>query len=123
MSTKKKIEPLKQPNVGRSFIVNQNTCLFNVHVRSLDGTARVFRANVFTRGQRGLNANFRRFTVSTDGQNKQKVDTYNGTARITYDAGPVSLISVTSYWDGDATSVGDVDGGFGCGFDDRTAHG
>ena len=90
--------------------------LLSGQARSLDGTARVFRANVFTRGQRGLNANFRRFTVSTDGQNKQKVDTYNGTARITYDAGPVSLISVTSYWDGDATSVGDVDGGFGASF-------
>ena len=50
--------------------------LLSGQARSLDGTARVFRAKVFTRGQRGLNANFRRFTVSTDGQNKQKVDTY-----------------------------------------------
>ena len=80
--------------------------------RSLDGTARLFRANVFTRGERGLNANFDRYRVSTDGKNEQRVDTQNATARLTYDAGPVSLISVTSYWQGDATSVGDVDGGF-----------
>ena len=84
--------------------------------RSLDGTARVFRANVFTRGQQGLNSNFNRYRVSTDGKNEQKVKTQNASARLTYDAGPVSLISVTSYWQGDATSVGDVDGGFGANF-------
>lgn len=84
--------------------------------RSLDGTARLFRANIFTRGQQGLNANYNRYRVSTDGKNEQKVDTQNASARITYNAGPVSLISVTSYWHGDATSVGDVDGGFGANF-------
>ena len=90
--------------------------LLTGQVRSLDGTARVFRANVFTRGEQGLNNNFNRYRVSTDGQNEQKVDTQNASARITYDAGAVSLISVTSYWHGDATSVGDVDGGFGANF-------
>jgi iron complex outermembrane receptor protein len=84
--------------------------------RSLDGTARLFRANVFTRGQQGLNSNFNRYRVSTDGKNEQRVKTQNASARITYDAGPVSLISVTSLWKGDATSVGDVDGGFGASF-------
>jgi iron complex outermembrane recepter protein len=85
-------------------------------IRSLNGTARVFRANVFTRGQQGLNANFNRYKVSVDGQNEQKVDTYNIASRYTYDFGPVSLISVTSYWHGKANSVGDVDGGFGASF-------
>ena len=90
--------------------------LLGGQIRTLDGTARVFRANVFTRGQAGLNANFRRNQVSVDGRNEQEVDTWNLSARISYDAGPVDLISVTSYWDGDATSVGDVDGGFGANF-------
>ncbi len=90
--------------------------LLGGQIRSLDGTARVFRANVFTKGQSGLNANFRRNQVSVDGQNEQEVDTWNLSARITYDAGAVDIISVTSYWDGDATSVGDVDGGFGANF-------
>ena len=84
--------------------------------RSLDGTARVFRANVFTKGQTGLNSNFNRYRVSTDGKNEQKVDTQNATARITYDAGPVSLVSVTSLWKGTSNSVGDVDGGLGAFF-------
>ena len=90
--------------------------LLSGQVRSLDGTPRLFRANVFTRGQTGLNGNFKRRQVSVDGKSNQEVNTYNGTARITYDAGAVSLISVTSYWDGNATSVGDVDGGFGASF-------
>jgi iron complex outermembrane receptor protein len=84
--------------------------------RSLEGTARVFRANVFTRGQRGLNGNFNRYRVSVDGANDQSVDTQNASARITYDAGAVSLISVTSLWNGSSSSVGDVDGGFGANF-------
>lgn len=90
--------------------------LLGGQVRSLVGTARLFRANVFTRGQEGLNANFVRNRVSVDGKNDQSVDTWNLSARLTYDAGPVSLISVTSYWNGTATSVGDVDGGFGASF-------
>lgn len=90
--------------------------LLSAQYRNLDGTARVFRANVFTRGRRGLNANFDRFAVATDGQNEQEVETYNFSARISHDFGPFSLISVTSYWAGDATSVGDVDGGFGANF-------
>jgi iron complex outermembrane recepter protein len=90
--------------------------LLTGQIRSLNGTARVFRANVFTRGQQGLNANFNRFSVGVDGQNEQEVDTYNLASRYTHDLGPVSLVSVTSYWHGKATSVGDVDGGFGASF-------
>jgi iron complex outermembrane recepter protein len=85
-------------------------------IRSLDGTARVFRANVFERGKTGLVPGFSRYRVAVDGQNEQEVDTYNLSSRYTHDLGPVSLVSVTSYWHGEATSVGDVDGGFGASF-------
>lgn len=105
---------------GRLQILVQPTetldILLTGQLRDLDGTARVFRANVFTRGQAGLNSNFDRYRVSTDGQNEQRVKTQNISGRINWDLGPVSLISVTSYWHGDATSVGDVDGGFGANF-------
>jgi iron complex outermembrane recepter protein len=90
--------------------------LLTGQIRSLNGTARVFRANVFTRGQKGLNANFKRYSVGVDGQNEQEVDTYNLASRYTHDFGAISLVSVTSYWHGKATSVGDVDGGFGASF-------
>ena len=84
--------------------------------RDLDGTARLFRANNFPRGEPALNENFDRDSISVDGQNEQTVKTQNLSARMTYDLGPVSLISVTSYWHGESTSVGDVDGGFGANF-------
>lgn len=84
--------------------------------RDLEGTARLFRANNFTRGVAGLNGNFDRFAVSADGQNEQEVETQNVSARLTWDVGPVSIISVTSYWHGTSSSVGDVDGGFGANF-------
>ncbi|MFN2100245.1 TonB-dependent receptor [Altererythrobacter sp. MF3-039] len=87
--------------------------LLTGQVRDLTGTARLFRANNFTRGEEGLNANFDRDVVTTDGQNDQSLTATNATARITWDVGPVSIISVTSLWNADSTSVGDVDGGFG----------
>ncbi len=90
--------------------------LLTAQVRDLEGTARLFRANNFTRGEEGLNENFDRFTVNTDGQNDQSLRTRNAAAKVTWDAGPVSLISVTSFWDGESSSVGDVDGGFGANF-------
>lgn len=90
--------------------------LLTGQARDLDGTARLFRANNFTRGQEGLNANFDRRSISVDGQNAQSVETQNISARATWDVGPVSIISVTSFWNGTAASVGDVDGGFGASF-------
>jgi iron complex outermembrane receptor protein len=90
--------------------------LLTGQLRSLEGTARVFRANVFERGQRGLVSGFRRGEVAVDGQNDQSVDTYNIAGKLTWDLGGVDFISVTSLWKGDATSVGDVDGGFGASF-------
>ncbi|WP_427964959.1 TonB-dependent receptor [Altererythrobacter sp.] len=90
--------------------------LLTGQIRDLEGTARLFRANNFTRGQKGLNDNFDRYSVSTDGKNDQSLKAQNFSARITMDLGPVSLISVTSYWNADSTSVGDVDGGFGANF-------
>lgn len=87
--------------------------LLTGQVRELEGTARIFRANNFTRGEEGLNDNFDRDRVSIDGQNDQSLSVYNASGRVTWDIGPVSLISVTSWWGGNSTSVGDVDGGFG----------
>ena len=118
-TTKEAFEGYKEYAARVQFLIKPSDdfdILLTGQFRSLDGTARLFRANVFTRGQEGLNANFNRYRVSTDGKNIQRVDTQNMTARMTYDAGPVSFVSVTSYWQGDATSVGDVDGGFGANF-------
>jgi iron complex outermembrane receptor protein len=118
-TTKDAFEGYKEYAARLQFLIKPSDdldILLTGQFRSLDGTARLFRANVFTKGQRGLNSNFNRYSVSTDGQNEQTVDTQNAAARITYDAGPVSFISVTSLWKGESNSVGDVDGGLGAFF-------
>jgi len=87
--------------------------------RTLDGTARVFRANSFAPGSNrliglgGPGTRFRRGQVRTDGINFQEMDNYNVGLTLDYDLGPVTLTSVTSYWNGNIQTRGDIDGGFG----------
>ncbi|MBX9796435.1 TonB-dependent receptor [Sphingomonas sp.] len=88
-------------------------------IRSLDGTARLFRANLFARGSNALiglggpGTPFRRDQVRQDGVNFQRLRNYNGALTVDYDFGPVTLTSVTSYWNGNIYTRGDIDGGFG----------
>jgi iron complex outermembrane receptor protein len=88
--------------------------------RNLDGDARIFRANAFERGSNKLvgvdGGDFKRDEVRTDGLNFQKLKTWNVAGTIEYDFGPATLYSVTSYWNGNLKSRGDIDGGFGCTF-------
>ncbi len=87
--------------------------------RDFDGTARVFRANLFARGSNDLiglggpTTDFNRNQTRADGINFQKLKTYNVASTADWDLGPVTLTSVTSYWGGDYASRGDIDGGFG----------
>jgi iron complex outermembrane recepter protein len=87
--------------------------------RDFDGTARVFRANLFNKGsnnlvgQTGPNSEFNSKITRADGINFQKLKTYNVASTVDWDLGPVTLTSVTSYWGGDYKSRGDIDGGFG----------
>ncbi len=91
-------------------------------IRSFDGTARLFRANAFARGSNnliglgGATTPFRRGQTRADGLNFQTLDNYNVGLTAEYDAGPVTLTSVTSYWNGNLFSRGDIDGGFGNAF-------
>lgn len=91
-------------------------------LRTVDGTARLFRANAFARGSNeligltGANSEFRRGQTRADGLNFQTLDNYNVGLTAEYDAGPVTITSVTSYWNGNLYSRGDIDGGFGNAF-------
>ena len=88
--------------------------LFNVHGRSLDGSAILFRANIIEPGSNGLNREYYdRDTVWQDGQNDQSLDQIGGFARLEWDIGDLTLSSITGYESIDAFSVGDVDGGYG----------
>ena len=86
--------------------------LFNVHGRSLSGSARLFRANIIRPGANSLVPGFDRYEVSQDGINRQDIDTHGGSARLSFDLGSVTLHSVTGFEDAQAYSRGDIDGGF-----------
>ncbi|MBC8026615.1 MAG: TonB-dependent receptor [Steroidobacteraceae bacterium] len=96
---------------------NENfSALFNVHARNLDGTARVFRANIIESGSNDLVDGFDPDEVFFDGQNRQELNILGGSARLRWDFGDLALYSITGYESMDAYSRGDIDGGFGCGF-------
>jgi iron complex outermembrane receptor protein len=88
-------------------------------VRIFDGTARLFRANSVATGSNkliglgGPATPFRRDQVRADGLNFQKLENYNAAFTAGYDAGPVTVTSVSSLWNGNLKSRGDIDGGFG----------
>jgi len=90
--------------------------LVNGHVRNLDGTARLFRANIIQPGTNDLVAGFDADTISIDGQNRQQLNILGGNVQLKWNFGAVALYSITGYESLDAYSRGDIDGGFGCSF-------
>jgi len=90
--------------------------LFNLHRRKLDGTARVFRANIIAPGSNDLVPGFKRKEVSLDGDNFSELTTWGGNARLRWDLGQYSLHSISGYETAKSLNHGDVDGGFGAVF-------
>ncbi len=93
--------------------VDHLSVLLNVHARSLDGTAAVFRANILTKGSNQLNSNYTFDKVYFDqgANNPQKYNGIGSSGEITYDFGPVTLTSITGYEYTHGYSRGDIDGG------------
>lgn len=97
--------------------------LVNFHGRDLEGTASVFRANVFTRGSNALNENYDRDTVYYDGNllgngfdnNPQQYENYGFSVKVDYDLGDFTFTSITANEEAEGNSLGDVDGGSGSG--------
>jgi iron complex outermembrane recepter protein len=98
-----------QPNAGFS-------ALFNVHHRDLDGSARLFRANIIKPGTNDLVDGFDPRKISIDGVNDQKVRSTGGSVRLRWDFSDVALNSITGYETVNSFSRGDIDGGFGAVF-------
>lgn len=90
--------------------------LFNLHKRHLNGTARLFRANIIAPGSNNLVAGFDRDEVATDGVNFSELDTWGGSARLRWELGRVNLYSITGYETAESLNRGDIDGGFGAAF-------
>jgi iron complex outermembrane receptor protein len=85
--------------------------LANVHMRTLDGTARLFRASIIAPGTNDLQPGFDRDRVSIDGRNEQELDQFGANLRMRWDFGSVSLYSITGYESVETYSRGDIDGG------------
>jgi len=88
--------------------------LFNFHIRAIDGTSALFRANVFTKGSNDLNENFDRKKVyfSDEHNNPQKYDQWGTSLNLTYDFGDeMTLTSITAFETANGISLGDIDGG------------
>ena len=92
------------------------SALFNLHARDLDGSARLFRANIIEPGTNDLVDGFDRETVFYDGKNESKLQTVGGSARLKWNLGAVTLHSITGYESLDTFNRGDIDGGFGASF-------
>ncbi len=89
------------------------SALVNFHVRSLDGTARMFRANIIELGSNELVSGFDEDTVFIDGANNQDLDSEGASLRMSWEMGRVTLHSITGYESVDVISHGDIDGGYG----------
>jgi iron complex outermembrane receptor protein len=90
--------------------------LLNVHARHLNGTARLFRANIIKPGTNDLVDGFNENEVSVDGYNQSELDSQGANARLTWDLGTYKLHSITGYESLETYSRGDIDGGFGAAF-------
>lgn len=91
--------------------------LFNIHGRDLDGTARVFRANIIKPGTNDFVPEYDRFQVSYDGGNEQIVQSKGFMGKLEWDlANDMTVTSITGYEEVEAYSRGDVDGGYGASF-------
>lgn len=85
--------------------------LANVHMRKLDGTARVFRAGAIAIGGNRIADGIDRDQVSTDGANRQELDGVGANLRMRWDFGRTTLHSITGYESVETYSRGDIDGG------------
>lgn len=90
--------------------------LFGAHYRNLDGTARLFRANMIEPGTNKPVSGFDRDEIAIDGLNEQELTQFGANARLRWDFDGFSLHSITGYESVDTYSRGDIDGGFGAAF-------
>lgn len=86
------------------------------HARDLDGTARLFRANILVPNEGGLVSDFDRERISHDGQNEQTLRSGGLAAEVRYDIGNFQLVSLTGLERLTSSARGDIDGGYGASF-------
>ncbi|MEL6237626.1 MAG: TonB-dependent receptor [Pseudomonadota bacterium] len=87
--------------------------LATVNFRDLDGSSTFFRANVLGPGDNELNENYDRDTVFYDagGGNPADYQQFGATLKMDYEFDFATLTQISSYWESEGFSRGDVDGG------------
>nr|WP_295773309.1 TonB-dependent receptor [Rhodoferax sp.] len=90
--------------------------LFNVHGRDLNGSARLFRANIIKKGSNELVDDFDPSRIQTDGINKQTLTNSGANAKLKWTLPDFNVYSITGYETVNAYSRGDIDGGYGAAF-------
>jgi iron complex outermembrane receptor protein len=90
--------------------------LVNVHGWDIDGTARIFRANIIRPGTNDLVGDYDQETVFQDGLNEQTVESNGVALKMDYAFDAGTLTSVTGFETLEMFSRGDIDGGFGASF-------
>lgn len=94
----------------------QFSALFNVHGRSLGGSARLFRANIIELGTNSLVPGFDPSKFYADGYNGQSYSMVGGNVHLTWTLPTVTIQSITGYESIlHYNTIGDIDGGFGSG--------
>jgi len=92
------------------------SALFNIHNRELDGSPRLFRANIIKAGTNDLVDGFDPEKASFDGKNEQRLHATGGSAKLKWNLGGVTLHSITAIETVQPYSRGDVDAGFGASY-------
>ena len=93
------------------------SALLNVHARDLDGSARLFRANIIKPGTNDFVAGFDESKVAFDGANASKLKVKGANMRLRVGlGGDLALHAVTGYESLTTLNRGDIDGGFGNAF-------
>ncbi len=115
----KKLEGFNDSAARVQFMYQPNSdfsALFNVHHRDLDGSARLFRANIIKPGTNDIVSGFSPEKISLDGRNSQAVRNTGGSVRLKWNFNDLTLNSITGYETVTSFSRGDIDGGYGASF-------
>lgn len=91
---------------------DQFTGLLNLHGWDVDGTARIFRANIIQPGTNRLVDDFKHELVFHDGRNEQRADARGGVLRLEHAFSGATLTAVTGFETLEMYSRGDIDGGY-----------
>jgi iron complex outermembrane receptor protein len=88
------------------------SALFNVHQRTTNGSARLFRANLIGRGTNGFAPGTDLDSLVSNALNFQDLQTQGANMRLSWDLGAVKFYSITGYETvNHYNSRGDIDGG------------